>query len=185
MAITCHPLTPDRWADFEDLFGKNGACAGCWCMWWRLKRADWERKGNAGNRAAFKAIVEAGPPPGVLAYEGPKAIGWAAVCPRADLPVLGRSPILKPVDDLPVWSVSCFFIRRGHRRQGLTGRLIEAAADFARTRGATTLEAYPWDTDETKSGGTIFTGHANTFAAHGFEAVARRRPHRPIMRRAV
>jgi GNAT superfamily N-acetyltransferase len=176
------PLTPGRWADFDRLFGPNGACGGCWCMWWRLRRKDFEAAAGDGNRRAFQAIVEAGPPPGLIAYAGGEPVGWCQLTPRDHLPVLDRSPNLKRVDDRPVWSLSCFFVKAGHRRQGVTAALIEAAKDHARRAGASVLEAYPWDTGEKKSSTTIFTGRASTFYRLGFQDAARRASHRPMVR---
>ena len=175
-------LTPTRWADFEALFGPNGACGGCWCMWWRQTRREFESKHGDANRRAYKAIVRAGPPPGLIAYHEGRPVGWCQVCPRADLPVLDRSPLLKRVDEAPVWSLSCFYIKPGHRRAGLSGVLIEAAKDHARRWGAEILEAYPWDARQKKSSGTIFTGVASTFQRHGFTTAARRAARRPVMR---
>jgi GNAT superfamily N-acetyltransferase len=111
-----------------------------------------------------------------------KPVAWCQVTPRAALPTLDRSRLLKPVDDRPVWSISCFFIKAGYRRRGLTARLIEAAKDHARRFGAAVLEAYPWDTAEKKASSTIYTGRVSTFGRLGFEEVARRAPHRPVVR---
>ena len=97
-----HPLTADRWADFEALFGPKGARDNCWCMYWRLTGSAFARNGNAGNRTAMRALAEAGPPPGLLAYAEDRAVGWIAVAPRPATPRLARSPLLKPVDDLDV-----------------------------------------------------------------------------------
>ena len=88
MALIVHPATPERWPDIERLFGPNGACAGCWCMWWRLGRRDFERQKGEGNRAALRRLVESGGVPGLLAYQGGLPVGWCALSPRADLPVL-------------------------------------------------------------------------------------------------
>ena len=176
------PLTPELWPDFEQLFGPNRACAGCWCMWWRLRRRDFDAHSGAGKRRAYKAIVAEGPPPGLLAYADGAAVGWCQVTRRDDLPVLDRSHLLKRVDDQPVWSLSCFFVERGWRGRGLTTALTEAAKVYARERGARLLEAYPWDTVERKPGSTIFTGQASVFSRCGFDEVARRVPHRPVMR---
>jgi len=100
-----HPLTPERWDDFEALFGARGAYSGCWCMWWRLKRKEFEAQQGDGNRAAMKAIVESGRVPGILGYDGDRAVAWCSVAPREDFPSLNRSPVLKRLDDEPVWSI--------------------------------------------------------------------------------
>src|SRR5512139_2684540 len=98
-----HPVTSDRWKDFEELFGPNGACAGCWCMWWRMSRAEFSQKHHAGNKRAMKKIIMAGQEPGILAYTHGKPIGWCAIGPREVYPSLDRSNVLRRVDEQLVW----------------------------------------------------------------------------------
>src|SRR5688572_4424418 len=141
--LTFHPLTPERWSDLERLFGERGACGGCWCMAWRQTRSQYDANKGDKNRLAFRKIVRSGAEPGVLAYDGATPIGWCAIAPREQYTVLQRSRTLKPVDDRPVWSVSCFFITRPYRRSGVSVRLLNAAVEFARKRGAETIEGYP------------------------------------------
>ena len=152
-------------------------------MWWRIKRKDWEANQYEGNRAAMKAIIDSGTVPGLLAYHGDEPVGWVSVAPRKDFPVLQRSPILKPVDDQPVWSVVCFVVHKAYKRQGMSGRLLQAAVDYATTQGATIVEGYPI---APKTGAVpdlySFTGFLSTFQVAGFVEVARRSEHKPIMR---
>lgn len=177
------PLTPDRWADLVALFGPRGASGGCWCMWWRLKRSEFDAQKGDGNRAAFRAVVENGPPPGVLAYAGDQPVGWCAIAPRDEYPALERSRILKRVDDQPVWSVTCFFIAKGWRRRGLAGRLLAAAVAFAGEHGARIVEGYPVEPrNDDMPAVFAWTGMASTFRRAGFVEVARRSETRPIMR---
>ncbi|HKU99945.1 MAG TPA: GNAT family N-acetyltransferase [Vineibacter sp.] len=177
--ITVRPLTPDLWPALEDLFGDRGACNGCWCMYWRIGSA-YRRTPRERNKAAFRDVVKAGPPPGLLAFEGDVAVGWCQLTPRDALPWLDREWRLKRVDDMPVWSLSCLYVRIGHRRRGVTAALIAAALKAARRAKAPALEAYPFDAD--KSPSASGTGYASTFARAGFKVVARRIPARPIMR---
>jgi len=174
------PLTPDLWPALEDLFGKRGACNGCWCMYWRIGSA-YHKRPRERNRADFREIVRRGPPPGLVAFNRDIAVGWCQLTPRSVLPWLDRTWRLERVDNLPVWSLSCFYVRIGHRRQGVTGQLIAAALKAARRAGAPALEAYPLDAKLTPSSSS--TGYATTFARAGFRIVARRVPPRPIMRR--
>src|SRR5688572_10778890 len=155
-----HPLTPDRWDDLVRLFGPKGACGGCWCMWWRAA-------------------------PGVLAYDGDEPVAWCAIAPREAYPRLERSRVMAPVDERPVWSVTCFFVARDHRRRGLTVALLRAAARFAAERGARIVEGYPIEPGARQPDAFVYTGLASAFLAAGFEEVARRSPTRPVMRRAV
>jgi GNAT superfamily N-acetyltransferase len=178
MNLTIRSLTPDRWPALEDLFGDGGPCARCWCMYWRIGSA-YRQRPREENKATFQEVVQSGPP-GLLAFDGNLAVGWCQVTPRADLPWLERTWRLARIDDLPVWSLSCFYVRKGYRKQGVTTALIAAAVDVARRAGAPALEAYPLDAALTPS--TSHTGYASTFARAGFEIVARHVPPRPIMR---
>jgi GNAT superfamily N-acetyltransferase len=179
MKLTIRPLTPDLWPALEDLFGENGAVGGCWCMYWRIGRA-YRKRPHEENRAAFREVVKGGPPPGLLAFDGNMAVGWCQLTPRDALPWLDRTWRLKRVDDVPVWSLSCFYVRKGYRRRGVTSALIAAAVKAAQRAKAAALEAYPLDAEQTPS--ASWTGYASTFARAGFKTVARRVPPRPIMR---
>ena len=181
MKLTIRPLTPDRWPALQDLFGKSGASNGCWCMYWRIGSA-YGKRPRAENRAAFRRVVRRGPPPGLLAFDGDLAVGWCQLTPRAALPALDRARLLGRVDGVPVWSLSCFYVRRGYRGRGVMAALIAAAVKAAQRAGAPALEAYPIDTDQPTSTSNLYTGTASTFARAGFRTVARRAPHRPVMR---
>lgn len=181
-ALTVHPLTPERWNDFARLFGPRGACAGCWCMWWRLPAAAWRQGRGDANRRAFQEVVRRGPPSGLLACADGEAVGWCALAPRPVFVRLARSRTLQPVDDHPVWSVVCFFVARGWRGRGVSRALLEAAKEFARARGATCLEGYPVEPARRQADAFVYTGLASTFRRAGFVEVARRSPTRPVMR---
>ena len=181
-SLIIKPLTPSRWPQYEGLVGPNGASSGCWCMWWRLPNRAYRAGQGAPNKARFKRLVKKGPPPGLLAFDGEEAVGWCAVCPRKQLPALERSRQLARVDDMPVWSAACFFVKRSARGRGLSGALVEAALDYAKDKGAPALEAYPWDVRVKKAPPDIYTGIASVFERAGFKEVARRSPHRPVMR---
>jgi GNAT superfamily N-acetyltransferase len=181
MKLTIRPLTADLWPALEDLFGKGGASNGCWCMYWRIG-SEYHKRARTRNRAAFHKIVKRGPPPGLLAFDGDRAVGWCQLTARADLPWLDETRAFERVDAKPVWSISCFYVRRGYRRKGVMTALIEAALKTAKRAKAPALEAYPVDTEQPKSTGNVFTGTASAFARAGFKPVARRTPSRPIMR---
>jgi GNAT superfamily N-acetyltransferase len=184
--IVVHPVTPARWDDLVQLFGPRGACAGCWCMYFRLSRAEFERRQGTSNRRALHRLVSAGREPGLIAYVDGTPAAWIALAPRQEYPLLDHSRILQPVDEKPVWSVVCFFTARAYRGQGLMVKLLREAAAFARRRGAQRLEGYPVD----PAGGALpdafaYHGLASAFRAAGFREIARRSPTRPIMRREL
>ena len=180
------PLTPGRWGDFTALFGPRGACAGCWCTWARLTHAEFREATPGQRRARIRRVVQAGDPPGLLAYDGDRAVGWVALAPRETYRRYETSRVLAPVDDVPVWSVPCFFVAKTHRRRGLTVALLKAACAFAADRGARVVEGYPVDTRGTRQAAAfVWPGLPAAFEVAGFREVARRSPSRPIMRRAV
>ena len=177
------PLTPERWPDFEKLFGQRGACGGCWCMLWRLKRAEYQRGKGEGNRQAMHRIVLSGQTPGVLGYIDQEPVAWCSVAPRETFSALQRSRVLKKVDDEPVWSITCFFIRKDHRGKGLSICMAAAAVEFVKANGGRLVEAYPVEPKKARTAPAFaWTGLASAFRKAGFTECARRSETRPIMR---
>lgn len=184
--LSIHPVIPDRWPDLVKLFGPRGASGGCWCMWFRLKRAEFERRKGEGNRRTMKKIVERGGVPGLLAYENGEPVGWCAVAPRESYLLLENSRVLERVDDKPVWSVVCFFIAKSHRGKGVTTALLKAAVAFAAKSGARIVEGYPVDPGTRRIPEAFaYHGLVDAFRAAGFREVLRRSDTRPIMRYVV
>lgn len=177
--ITIRPLTPDQWLALEDLFGEHGAVNGCWCMYWRIGN-EYRKRPRQENKEAFHEIVKCGPAPGLLAFIDDLPVGWCQLTPRDAVPWIDHTWRLKRVDDLPVWSISCLYVRKGYRRMGITSGLIEAALVAAKRAGAPAVEAYPLDAELTPSASG--TGYASTFLRAGFKEVIRHVPPRPIMR---
>jgi GNAT superfamily N-acetyltransferase len=193
LKLTVRAATAELWPAFEDLFGSTGACNGCWCMYWRLGRAYWLRDRRA-NKRDIRSIIERGPAPGLLAFEGDLAVGWAQLGPREQLPWLERNrrfaqPLAQPLaqslaqpGNTPLWCLSCFFVRRRYRMRGVSAALIAAALRYAKSGGAGVLEAYPVDVEQPAATQNRFTGIASAFERAGFRAIARPSPSRPVMR---
>jgi len=148
-------------------------------MYWRLGSA-YKNNASNNNKMAFRRVVNQGPPPGLLAFDGALAVGWCQLTPRSALPWMDRTWRLKRVDQIPVWLLSCLYVRIGYRERGVTSRLIQAALRSAKRARARALEAYPLDAG--KSPSASGTGYRSTFARAGFKTVACRTPARPIMR---
>lgn len=185
-ALTFHPLTPELWPDLERLFGPNGAYSGCWCMFWRQTGPDWHGCDGPGRKKAFKTVCTKGDrPPGLIAYRDEDPIGWVAIAPRADYVRLAHARVLVPLDDKPVWSITCFFIHRTARRQGLMEKLIAAAVDFARDQGATIVEAYPRPVTGKQASATLYVGTVNCFERAGFKVMARPSEKRAVVRKTL
>jgi GNAT superfamily N-acetyltransferase len=179
---TFRPLTPDLWPAFEQLFGPHGACGGCWCTFWKLRGKAYEENTGEPARQIQKSIVESGTVPGLLAFQDDEPVGWIAVEPRSAYPKLAHSRILKPVDQAEVWSVTCFFVAKQARRQGLTVALLRATLDYVRVKGGKIVEGYPVDAERELPDVFVYHGTVAAFQKVGFAEVARRSETRPIMR---
>ncbi|MDJ0792078.1 MAG: GNAT family N-acetyltransferase [Acidimicrobiia bacterium] len=173
------PVTSDLAEQLADLMDAVAPASRCSCMYWRIG-PDYRKRLPLENRNDLLSVVGAGPPPGLLAIDDGRAVGWCQVTPRSDLPALESSHLVEGLDARSVWSISCFVIRSGHRRSGIATALVEAAINHARSRGAQILEAYPLDADLSSS--SSFTGYASTFTRLGFVTVSRQESPRPIMR---
>jgi GNAT superfamily N-acetyltransferase len=187
MKLKVAPLTPDRWSDLETIFNAKGCsiARACWCMAYRRSGSREPPPGTTrakANRAALKALVDAGNPPGLIGYRGKTPVGWISLGPREEFARLERSPVMKPVDEKPVWSIVCFVVPPEHRGQGVAQALLEGAVAYARKRGATLVEAYPVDKPGRSKDDYMWFGAKSMFDNAGFEEVARRKPQRPIVR---
>ena len=183
--IDIFPLSPDRWGDFEKLFGRRGGYAGCWCMWPRLRSKDWGASRSAGRKEAMKAIVAAEEPPGLLAYLNGEPVGWVSLDRRERLEHFEYSRKLKAIDRPDgLWAIVCFVIHKGHRKEGLMSRLLDGALDFARGRGARLVEAYPIEPQGELKSYQGFEGIASVFERAGFVRVGGTEA-RPVMRLVI
>lgn len=180
--LECLPLTPDRFTDMETVFGDRGVARRCFCMHWR--RPDGGYGDHRDNRDRFADIAAEGPPPGLIGYIEGDPRGWVQVGPRDDFPTIDRSRLLKPVDDLEPWTINCFVVRTGQRRQGIGKGLLSAAITYAKDQGANVIEAYPVDGTR-ESVVDYFTGTLGMFDEHGFVEIIRRNDTRPIVRLTV
>ncbi|MCP3104109.1 GNAT family N-acetyltransferase [Myxococcus sp. K15C18031901] len=171
-------LTPALWPALETLFGANGACSGCWCMFWRLGEGEHFRdvKGPTA-KARMKALVLAGEAQGLLAFVDGAPVGWLTLGPRRSFPRLDRAPSLRCDDADDVWSVPCFFIHKDFRGQGVATALLKASLDVLRREGARTVEAYPVKPPPgatRTSNASAYTGTVPLFVKQGFTLVAER-----------
>ncbi len=181
-----HPVTPERFEDFADVVNPNRRATHCWCLSHRCTAGEISDLGPEREHA-MRALT-AREPQGVVTYRDGVPVGWCSIGPRAHNTRLVRSKLIRPVDEVPVWSVICVVVRGGHRRQGVTRHLLSGAVEYARSQGVPVVEAYPVDPEGRMDLTMAFVGTRGMFEAVGFEvvgvtdAVASKMP-RLVMRR--
>lgn len=185
MSLRFAPLTPDLWPVFEAFFAAQSETNNCWCMWWRLPAPEIVARNRDALRRAFRARVEDGPPPGLVAFDGEAPVGWVQVTPRMDVPRFNRGRVSKPeegADPERVWALSCFFVAKPHRRSGLMTALAEAACGHAAAKGATAVEAAALKPRPALQRSDGFVGLVPALERAGFRAVEDRSAARVLMR---
>lgn len=190
LKLRIEPLTADRWDDLVELFGRPGASAarGCYCMYYRRSGPQDVPAGltySEANKRALKSLVDRGVVPGLIGYEKGRPIGWVSLGPREDYAKLKRSPVMKPVDERPVWSIICFVVDPEARHRGVAEAMLNGAMRWARKQGVTLLEAYPCDKAAKAADDSMWFGAKSMFDRAGFVEVARRKPTRPVMRKSL
>ncbi len=172
MDFEVHPVTPDRVDDFVAVANPNRRATHCWCLSHRLTAPEVAELGGGSREAAFRALCGRENPPGVIGYDAGEPVAWCSIGPRSENTRLTRSRLIRPLDDLPVWSVICVVVRGGRRRQGYTTPLLEGAVAYAAGRGAPAVESYPVDPGEGRIDLTMaFVGTRAMFEKAGFAVV--------------
>lgn len=185
--ITTEAATPSRWDDVQHALTGGGDGASCQCLWPVLSNKDWSATDKAQRTEMFRAEIDGGPPPGLVAYVDGEAAGWIRIGPRTRQERLARTRIIatastEPFDDDTVWAVTCFVVRREHRGTGLNLALLNAAVDYARASGARLIEGYPVDTGgEKHRSNELFHGTVDTFLAAGFRVQGELKPGRTLV----
>jgi GNAT superfamily N-acetyltransferase len=182
--LTIEPVTRKNWNKLVQLFGEKGACGNCWCMYFRLKKADFqEGKVNDGNKHSRKEIIFNDRPAGLLAIYEEQPIAWCAFAPRKDFIKLENSRVHKRIDDKPVWSIPCLFIDKHFRRHGVSVEFLKGVARYAKTQGIKIIEAYPTiPTTNTIPDSFAWIGIFKSFERAGFKIVDTTSKHRPMVR---
>jgi ribosomal protein S18 acetylase RimI-like enzyme len=176
VAVDIRPLSPATWDALAELFREGGDPRWCWCQFWRMRSKDFAALKVPQLRERLHDQAGTDEPPGLVAFEGDRAVGWVSLGPRADFERIVRSKVIPTIDERPVWSIVCFAVSAAARGRGVARALLQGAVAHARKRGAEALEAYPVRTGEAESidPDSAFTGTLPMFERAGFHLVADR-----------
>jgi ribosomal protein S18 acetylase RimI-like enzyme len=176
VTVEVRPLTGETWDALAELFREGGDPRWCWCQYWRLRSKDFSGAKVAQLRERLHDQARSPEPPGLVAFDGDRAVGWVSLGPRPDFERVVRSRVIPTIDDRPVWSIVCFAVSESARGRGVARTLLDAAVEYARERGANALEAYPVaiDAAEPIHPDAAFTGTLPMFERAGFRMVADR-----------
>jgi len=184
--VKLQPLTEDNWNLFEELMGEKGGCGGCWCMLFRLSSKEFVTNKYEGHKNLMHKIVIGGRPTGMLAIYQKKAVGWMALAPREDYIKIEKSRTLKRIDDKPVWSITCFFVKKEFRKMGLSQKMIQAVIEYAAKNNIKMLEAYPVIPYAEKIPPPfLWVGVLSAFTSNGFTIVQQNGKSKTIVRRLI
>lgn len=188
------PANEATWEHLQAVFGTRGDPARCQCQWYRIAERDWRSVSREERAHLLREQTDCDHPEsdttsGLVAYLDDEPVGWCAVAPRTEYPRLrlkrvtwsGRS---EDPEDASVWAITCFVVRTGFRKRGVSRALVAAAVDFARDRGARALEGYPMMThpEQEITWGELHVGSRSIFAAAGFAEVTHPTTRRFVMR---
>lgn len=181
--VILEPLKKNNWSSFEDLMGEKGGCGNCWCMLFRLPYKEFQANKPDGNKMLMHEIVRASRPTGLIAMYDQKPIGWIALAPREDYIKIERSRTLKRIDERPVWSITCFFIKKEFRRMGVSQIMIRKVLEYAKKEKINILEAYPAiPYDEKVPPPFLWVGILSTFTRNGFKVIKQNGKSRAMVR---
>jgi GNAT superfamily N-acetyltransferase len=172
------PASAAVWEALVDLFARRGGpdTHFCWCIFWRVRSKEFTESTPATNRERLRTLVEEGPPPGLVAIEDGRAVGWVGLAPRPDYPRIEHSRVIPRTDGPVPWVVSCFVVSSDARGRGVASALLVAAVDHARAAGAEAVEGYPVDPSSAPGGRVrdtgAYVGTRSMFERAGFRIVA-------------
>jgi ribosomal protein S18 acetylase RimI-like enzyme len=174
--IDIRPLGDETWGALAALFREGGDPRWCWCQFWRLRSKDMSGMKVPELRERLHDQARSELAPGLVAFEGDRAVGWVSVAPRDDYQRVVYSKVIPKIDDRPVWSIVCFAVSSTARGRGVAQALLDAAVVFARSRGAEAVEAYPLalEPGATVHPNSVYTGTLAMFERVGFTVVADR-----------
>jgi GNAT superfamily N-acetyltransferase len=170
-AYTAKPLDADTWDVFAELVERNnGVFGGCWCMGHHPESMQ-KDNGARSNRELKQDRVRTGQAHAALVLdEEGKAQGWCQYGPPAELPAIKhRREYDKNTPRKPDWRITCLYVDKAHRRQGVARAALEAAISQIAQAGGGRVEAISEATaGRTAPGRFLFSATAELFEEHGF-----------------
>jgi GNAT superfamily N-acetyltransferase len=141
------------WPDFAPLVEKhNGVWGGCWCMAFHGEGVG-RTKTAAQNRTEKECRVREGRAHAALVYDGSACVGWCQFGATDELPhIKHKRAYAEGLTALPDWRITCFFVDRSYRGNGVAFAALEGALReiprlgeerWKATRRPSTVDRYP------------------------------------------
>jgi GNAT superfamily N-acetyltransferase len=143
---TIEALGPQTWAAFSDLAERhNGVWGGCWCTYFHTM-ADEKTYDADANRALKERRVREGDAHAALVFDGDVAIAWCEYGTPDELPnIYHRKEYEAASERAPDYRITCFFVDKRYRRQGVSAVALQGALDLIAHCGGGLVEGYPHD----------------------------------------
>ena len=181
------PLDETAWPDFARLVERhNGVWGGCWCMAFHPEGVG-RGKPAAQNQAEKACRVREGRAHAALVYDGATCVGWCQFGSPDELPrIKNQRDYRAGLTVLPDWRITCFFVDKAYRGQGVTSAALTGALDEIARLGGGTVESYPEDVaGRSVSGSFLHNATVSLFERHGFERTRRLGKNRWIVTKVV
>jgi len=185
MGYTVGELDASSWDAFAELVERNGGIfGGCWCIGFHLS----SRGQYADYRAAKEELVRTGRAHAALVFdEDGAAQGWCQFGSPEELPgIKHRRRYDQDPPPLPDWRITCFWVDKRHRGQGIARVALEGALEQIAERGGGLVEAISEVTaNRDAQGRFLFSATVELFEDHGFARVRRVGKHAWIVSRTL
>ena len=182
-------LGSDTWDAFAQLAQRhNGVWNGCWCTWFHTLYAEKEKgRTSESNRALKEGLVSEGRAHAAVVFDGDVAVGWCQYGSPAELPNINhRKEYEAGLDRLPDYRLTCFFVDKKYRRQGVAAAALHGALDLIAQAGGGVVEAYPQDTDGQKvSASFLYNATRSLFEQAGFSYIRSKGKNHCVMRKVI
>jgi ribosomal protein S18 acetylase RimI-like enzyme len=185
MLYASRPLDADTWDAFAELVeSNNGIFGGCWCIGYHPECGQKE----ISHRAVKEDRVRSGRAHAALVVDDDGAAqGWCQYGSPEELSnIKHKREYDKDAPPRPEWRITCFYVDKKHRGEGIARVALEGALDQIARAGGGLVEAISEVTaDREAPGRFLFSATVELFEQYGFTRGRQVGTHAWIVSRSV